>query len=66
MRYSYLSHLSCPKCQKIYTKEEVHHLCTCGSPLLVNYDLQKLKSDWTKEALDPTDHSLWRYHPFCL
>lgn len=62
MTYSYISHLYCPKCSKTYCTSETHHLCTCGSPLLVNYDLEALSVSWTKESLKERSPDLWRYH----
>ena len=63
MRYSYLSHIECPKCGATYDAAAVQTLCTCGAPLLSVYDLDALRRDMP----DPTslrgrDHSLWRYH----
>ncbi|RLB99871.1 MAG: hypothetical protein DRH90_19600 [Deltaproteobacteria bacterium] len=40
----YVSHLACPKCSKTYDSESLVQLCECGSPLLVEYDLQKVKT----------------------
>ncbi|WP_281658838.1 threonine synthase [Halobacillus sp. Cin3] len=62
MTYSYISHLYCPKCSKTYNTSEPHHLCTCGSPLLVNYDLEALSSSWSKDSLRDRNPDLWRYH----
>ncbi|MDQ0207781.1 threonine synthase [Alkalicoccobacillus murimartini] len=62
MRYSYVSHLECPKCDLIYRKDEVHHLCECGSPLLVRYDLEALGRDIKPDALVEREQNLWRYH----
>lgn len=53
--------LYCPKCGKDYKLNEIHHLCECGSPLLVNYDLEKAKEIFTKESLTGRVNSLWRY-----
>ncbi len=39
---SYLSHLECPKCGLTHDADRVTNLCSCGSPLLVRYDLQAL------------------------
>ena len=58
---SYATHLYCPKCGKTYNINEVNHLCTCGSPLLVAYDLEKAKKQFTKETLKDRDQNLWRY-----
>lgn len=58
---SYVSHLECSKCGKHYNSEEVHQLCECGGPLLVKYDLNKVKDNFSKEALKDREPSLWRY-----
>lgn len=62
MNYSYTSHLECPKCGKIYPDQEVQQLCECGSPLLVRYRLDEVKSQFKKEHLHTRENSLWRYH----
>ena len=38
----------------------VHHLCTCGAPLLARYDLQRARS-WTRESLAGREPDMWRY-----
>ncbi|NOU95937.1 threonine synthase [Paenibacillus sp. LMG 31456] len=62
MEFSFISHLHCPKCQKEYRADEIQQLCTCGSPLLVDYDLQELKKHWTPASLVGRSNDLWRYH----
>lgn len=62
MKYSYLSHLYCPKCNEKYDPAEQNQLCTCGAPLLVQYDLEELKKCWSPQDLIGRDSSLWRYH----
>ncbi|MCM3727836.1 threonine synthase [Neobacillus cucumis] len=62
MKYSYVSHLECPKCHEIYTVDEVNQLCRCGAPLLVRYNLNEAKSILKKEDLNSRKNSLWRYH----
>lgn len=62
MKFSYISHLHCPKCQKRFSAGGKHQLCECGSPLLVDYDLKEIG-----KVLKPTDlltrnTDLWRYH----
>ena len=37
------------------------HLCQCGSPLLVRYDLQRVKATFRRELLQSRPHNLWRY-----
>ncbi|MFB9329340.1 threonine synthase [Paenibacillus aurantiacus] len=61
MLFSYVSHLECPKCAASYSHRERHQLCACGSPLLVRYNLQALRSAWSKSDLAGRDNSLWRY-----
>lgn len=62
MSYSYVSHLECPKCQAVLEVTEVQQLCACGSPLLVRYDLEKVKEHVSKESIGIRPTSLWRYH----
>lgn len=62
VQYSYVSHLECPKCHEVYSTEVVQQLCKCGSPLLVRYKLNEVKSAIKKEDLKLREQSLWRYH----
>lgn len=61
MPFSYVSHLQCPKCSNTYSHHELHQLCQCGSPLLVAYDLEKLRED-EEHYIDYERNDLWRYH----
>ncbi|MEL4023568.1 threonine synthase [Lysinibacillus endophyticus] len=60
--FSYISHLECPKCGETYEENKVQQLCKCGSPLLVRYDLEKVKANVTKEEISKRSNTLWRYH----
>lgn len=60
--YSYISHLECPKCDKTYEEYKVQQLCKCGSPLLVRYDLEKVKAEVSQKDISTRTNSLWRYH----
>ncbi|MBM7703880.1 threonine synthase [Metabacillus iocasae] len=62
MTYSYIERLHCPKCDATYKANEINHLCQCGSPLLVNYDIEAAKQTWKKEDLQTRPANLWRYH----
>ncbi|NHN31092.1 threonine synthase [Paenibacillus agricola] len=62
MKFSYISHLYCPKCELTYHVKERHQLCLCGSPLLVKYDLDGLKKVLKPDDLLRREASLWRYH----
>jgi threonine synthase len=57
----YLSHLECPKCDATYESEQRMQLCRCGSPLLVRYDLKKVRKDFRKKSLASRKENLWRY-----
>ncbi|WP_018133482.1 threonine synthase [Effusibacillus pohliae] len=58
---SCLSHLECPKCGRTYDPDQPQHLCVCGSPLLVRYDLQKAAQSLRKSDLVHRKPTLWRY-----
>ncbi|MFK3959814.1 threonine synthase [Pseudalkalibacillus hwajinpoensis] len=62
MPYSMVSHLLCPKCNETYDSDTIQQLCVCGSPLLVEYDLDEVKEHLTKEMITGREQSLWRYH----
>lgn len=59
---SYLSHLECGYCVKIYESNKIWNLCTdCGKPLLARYDIDKCKLNFTKSVLANRRKTLWRY-----
>jgi threonine synthase len=57
----YVSHLECPKCGASYESEKPVQLCQCGAPLLVRYDLKKVRENFRKDSLDSRKADLWRY-----
>lgn len=57
----YVTQLSCPKCSSTYESEKLIQLCECGAPLLVDYDLSKIRTALTKEMLKDREPTLWRY-----
>lgn len=58
---SYMSHLECSKCGKRLDSEKVQQLCQCGGPLLVRYDLKRVKENFNRNDLKERQPSLWRY-----
>ncbi|GHO69734.1 threonine synthase [Ktedonobacter sp. SOSP1-52] len=62
MAFSFLHHLECPRCHASYDPDTQAHLCTCGSPLLVRYDLEAASKQLEKQELQRREPSLWRYH----
>ncbi len=57
----YVSHLACPKCDATYESEQTIQLCRCGAPLLVRYDIERVRSAVRKEDLVSRLPDLWRY-----
>ncbi|MHC4994467.1 MAG: threonine synthase [Planctomycetota bacterium] len=57
----YVTHLECSRCDKTYDADQIANLCECGMPLLVRYDLEKIKNNFHKEDLLGRVSSLWRY-----
>ena len=63
MRFSYLSHLECPRDGRSYDAGVPQKVCGCGSPLLARYDLKALAEAVTRDQISAGPPSLWRYHP---
>ena len=61
-RYSFLSHLECGACGRLYDADVVQQVCGCGSPLLARYDLASLSHSLNPVDLRLREPSLWRYH----
>jgi len=59
---SLFSHLECsvPCGAGPYDPRQVHHLCSCGAPLLARYDLTAAKH-LAKESFAGRESSMWRY-----
>ena len=59
---SYLSHLECsvPCGASPFDPRTEHHLCTCGAPLLVRYDLDAARA-WQRDSLIGREPNMWRY-----
>ncbi|MBM3735133.1 MAG: threonine synthase [Acidobacteria bacterium] len=58
-----LSHLECSLCKKRHEAGLAHNLCECGGPLLVRYDLEKARQNWSREWLMRAPSTMWRYAP---
>ncbi len=66
-----LTHLACSLCGKTYDWNQLINTCTCGKPLLAQYDLSP--STLAREALRDREATIWRYRevlpncdPICL
>jgi threonine synthase len=58
-----LSHLECSLCGARHEARRIQSLCSCGGPLLVRYDLQHVRENWSRDWLDGAPSNIWRYAP---
>jgi len=58
-----MTHLECSRCGRCYPAGQIHGLCECGGPLLVRYDLEKIRREWSRDSLRDGPASMWRYAP---
>lgn len=60
--HSFLTHLICSKCEKVFNHLEIQTFCpACNKPLLAVYDLDLAKRKLTKDILRTRIPNLWRY-----
>lgn len=58
---TYITHLECSMCGESYDFNQINNLCKkCSRPLLVRYDLTKLKKHKPSQVFEPV-RSMWRY-----
>ncbi|HEV2451127.1 MAG TPA: threonine synthase [Streptosporangiaceae bacterium] len=60
--YSAVSHLECARCGTVYSAAEVQGTCSCGSPLLARYDLERAAAQVDRSRIAARPPDLWRYH----
>jgi len=59
---SFVTHLECARCGARADHRAEAHLCAeCGGPLLVRYDLERLRTSVPRNVLYGRRASLWRY-----
>jgi threonine synthase len=57
-----VTHLECALCGLEHEARRLHNLCrACGKPLLVRYDLERVKLTLTRESLPSRRSDMWRY-----
>lgn len=57
-----VTHLECGLCGLEHEARRLHNLCTaCGKPLLVRYDLERVKMFLNKGSLAARRPDMWRY-----
>jgi threonine synthase len=60
--YSALSHLECARCGAGHDAAQVQGLCSCGSPLLARYDIERAAALTGRDQIAARPPDLWRYH----
>ena len=64
MNKYYVTHLECSMTGKKYPSNEIQGLSEVGRPLLVRYDLEKIKKEISREEISNSKiDGLWRYSP---
>lgn len=58
---STVRNLFCPKCGLTFDIGRVINVCTCGAPLLVDYDYARAATLLTTESLKSRTRSMWKY-----
>lgn len=58
---SYVTHLECSATGERLAPRKLHNLSSAGKPLLVRYDLERLRKDLPRAALNDRPRDLWRY-----
>jgi threonine synthase len=61
---SYVTHLECSATGERLPARELHNLSAAGKPLLVRYDLDRIRKDVPRSALSDRARDLWRYREF--
>lgn len=58
---SFVTGLVCSRCGRGHDHHQPQNLCTCGSPLLVDYDLDLVARAARKEDVAARPPTMWRY-----
>ncbi|AGY60480.1 threonine synthase [Gloeobacter kilaueensis] len=62
---AFVTALICPRCQLQHDPQTIQNLCVaCQSPLLVEYDLDRLRTAVSKETISERTPTMWRYREF--
>ena len=58
-----VTHLECSRTGERFEAGQTHGLSTGGWPLVVRYDLEKLRRSWDRDSLAEAPRTMWRYAP---
>ncbi len=60
---SYLTHLECPQCNRIFPASKVQTFCHhCEAPILARYDLSAAREHLDRNKLSLRRTGMWRWH----
>ena len=63
MNNSFLSHLACSKCHKVYSHTEVQTFCAdCKACLIPRYDLEAVRQQMDRDEVSRRKKGMWRWH----
>lgn len=57
----FVTELRCPRCDQRFPAHVLANRCDCGSPLLVDYDLERVAAATSVEAIAGRGPDMWRY-----
>ena len=58
----FATHLECSRCREDFPVDQVNQVCKSdGGPLLVRYDLRRVRDSSMRDALKERPETLWRY-----
>ena len=59
---SFATHLECSRCREDFPVDQIQQVCKSdGGPLLVRYDLRRVRDSVTRDVLRDRPETLWRY-----
>jgi threonine synthase len=58
-----ITHLECSRTGERFEAGKIHNLSTAGWPLLVRYNIDKLRRSWSRDGLREAPLTMWRYAP---
>jgi threonine synthase len=63
MNNSFLSHLECSKCHKVYSHTELQTFCAdCKACLIPRYDLDAVRQHMDRDEVSHRKKGMWRWH----
>src|SRR5918999_1025405 len=58
---TFAQEIVCSRCDRRFPLSQLLNLCSCGSPLLVRYDLNAASATLARSSLQSRLPTLWRY-----